>query len=151
MRRQRRVCESAPELFFCGPFWVITNHYSQKMRCALCLSRRGNVIFMNGGEQLHSILIHIRRHSVEHKGAFCGGNAHEQNKTNICGCCNLWRPSCFSSNVWRFRRSDSANRQSSERDRSSFRSLLRRVLSSPLPSLRVLSWPLSSLLVALRS
>jgi hypothetical protein len=36
-----------------------------------------NVIFMNGGEQLHSILIHIRRHSVEHKGAFCGGNAHE--------------------------------------------------------------------------
>src|SRR6476620_12307208 len=117
---------------------------------------------MNGREQLHSIVIHIRRHSIEHKGAFCGGNAHEQNKTNICGCCNLWRTSCFSSNVWRFRRSDSANRQSSERDRFSFRSLLRRVLSSPLPSLRVLSspilpslrvlsWPLSSLLVALRS
>jgi hypothetical protein len=138
MRRQPLYVR-ARRNFFCGPFWVITKHYSQKMRCALCLSRKdySNVIFMNGGEQLHSILIHLRRHSVEHKGAFCGGNAHEQNKTNICGCCNLWRPSCFSSNVWRFRRSDSANRQSSERDRSSFRSLLRRVLSSPLPSLKL--------------
>jgi hypothetical protein len=78
--RAAPVCESATELFFCGPFWVITKHYSQKnAMCAFAfrVEDYSNVIFMNGGEQLHSILIHIRRHSVEHKGAFCGGNAHE--------------------------------------------------------------------------
>jgi hypothetical protein len=29
-----------------------------------------NVIYMNGGEHLHSILIHIRRHSIARKSAF---------------------------------------------------------------------------------
>ena len=80
MRRQLPVCESAPELFFLRT--VLGHNQTLQPKNAMCafafrVEDYSNVIFMNGGEQLHSILIHIRRHSVEHKGAFCGGNAHE--------------------------------------------------------------------------
>jgi hypothetical protein len=41
-----------------------------------------NVIYMNGAEDLCSILIHIRRDSLASKGASGGGNAH-MNKTKL--------------------------------------------------------------------
>src|SRR5215475_9263997 len=75
----------------------------------------------------------------------CGGNPHEQ-KTDLDGCCTLRRSSCFSSNVWRLRRSGRANQQSRYRERFSFDGSLQ-VLSPSPSSLRV---PPSSLLVAPR-
>jgi hypothetical protein len=109
-----------------------------------------NVIYMNGAEQLHSILIHIRRHTLASKGASGGGSAHEQSKTDLSGCCTLRRSSRFSPNVWRYRGSGGANRQSRHRERFSFAGLLR-VLSPSPSSLQVLSpSPSSPLLVAPR-
>ena len=110
-----------------------------------------NVIYMNGAEQLHSILIHIGRHSLASKGASGGGIAHEQNKADFCGRCTLRRSSCFSSNVWRYRRSGGTNQQSRYRKRFSFAGSVLRLLSPSSSSLQVLSpSPSSSLLVAPR-
>src|SRR5215470_15011486 len=102
---------------------------------------------MNGGEQLHSTLFRSGGAALQ---CICGGNAHEQNKTNSCGCCTLWRSSRFSSNVRCFRRPSGANWQSRHRERFSFEGLLW-VLSPSPSSLRLLSpSPSSSLLVAPR-
>ena len=55
-----------------------------------------NVIYMNGGEQPRSILVHMTRHiqaaSCAQMRIYCGGNAHEKTKTDFCGCGTLWWP-----------------------------------------------------------
>src|SRR5262249_54196572 len=103
---------------------------------------------MNGCKHLHSILVHIGRHSIAHQ-CICGGNAHEQ-KADFGCCCSLRRSPCLSSNVWRLRRSGGANRQSRYRERFSFDGSLQ--VLSPSPSSSLLVAPrLSSLPLVVRT